>query len=128
MKKLAPFALLAITIINGCDMPTEQYKVASPAITKGTLIEKNFVSPTNHKVLNVLQNRLVNGQLYDFGVYAKTPEMFIITLENIEVLPNNSKIHYRSYYEVNASTFGELKIGESVDVEKNPTIKIADVW
>lgn len=127
MKKLALLLLSLTLCIASCDDGAIVYDIPNPPITKGILISKDYIPSTNQRVHDVLTIR--NGNLNAiYSVIGRTPEMFVITIQTIETPPNARKIYHRSYYQVNATTFGELQVNSEIDVTNNPNIKNVDVW
>jgi len=108
MKNLfVPILVASIAVLSGCD---DTYIVPNPPLTKGVIINKEFIASRSVPVVDVLKasNHIIQ-------VYESTPEMYLISIQIEEPDRNGYKIYSRSYYKVSSMMFGELQIGQEVD-------------
>lgn len=108
-----------MVILAGCE---DTYVVPNPPLTKGVIINKEFVPSHYVPVVSVLRKNN-----HDTQVYSSTPEMYLISIEVQETGKGGYKIYNRSYYKVSPMLFGELQVGQEVDFKDNKDASPADV-
>lgn len=108
-----------MVFVAGCG---DEYNIPNPPLTKGLVINKEFIASKSFPIVNVLytDNHMIM-------VYESTPEMYLIS---IQVQDSNKKVYKtynRSYYKVSPALFEELQIGQEVDFKDNKDASPANV-
>ena len=123
---IAALLISSVAIFAGCEAE-DATLIATPPRTSGKVISKDFIPSTGQRVHQLLETKSGNSyKIYHLG--ARTHEMFLITLETVESGKGSQRLYYRSYYLVSPTLFGELQVGQDLDVTNNPNIKTAEVW
>lgn len=111
-------SMVCVGVLAGCD----GYVYNQPVITKGKVVDKNYVLPQTVSLYTPSKQ----GNKNPVSVCTETEEFYLITIESgkTDTVINQSN---RSIYIVTPAIFAELEVGKDIDVTGNPGIKLATI-